>query len=183
MINKTCDVIERTLGKSAAFRKVDDKLYVVHQGSAYVTISVLPVAPDAEKSRGGHHARPVVRIYARVVTGVRPEPSLLRQLMVLNTRMRFGAFAYHPDGNVILFAHSMLGGEEMDEKELLATVTDVALIADAYDDRIAARYGGMRMQDLVMDNALAHLMGVDESLAHPDWPQGDEAEEEEETEK
>ena len=36
---RTCDLIEKTLGKSTAFRKVDEKLYVVHQGSAYVTIA------------------------------------------------------------------------------------------------------------------------------------------------
>jgi hypothetical protein len=154
---KTCEVIERTLGKSPAFRKVDERLFVVHQGSAYVTISVVS-APT------GGHLKPIVRVYAQVVSGVRPEPSLLRQLMILNVRMRFGAFAYAPDGDVILFVHSILGGEHMDPKELLATVSDVALIADAYDDRIVARYGGQRMADVVQENALKHLMGLaDES--------------------
>ena len=150
--NKTCDIIEKTLGKSTAFRKVDDRLYVVHQGSTYVTISVV----DAGKES---HEKPIVRIYAQVVSGVRPEPTLFRQLLVLNARMRFGAFAYVPEGDVILFVHSILGGEAMDPKELIATVTDVALIADGYDDRIVARYGGQRMQDLVEDTAMQHLMG------------------------
>jgi hypothetical protein len=50
----------------------------------------------------------------------------------------------------------------MDPKELIATVSDVALIADAYDDRIVARYGGQRMQDVVEETALKHLMGVEE---------------------
>jgi len=162
-IGATCALIERTLGKSDAFRKVDEGLYVVHQGSAYVTISVL----DAGKKEG--HEKPIVRIYAQVVSGVRPEASLLRQLLVLNGRMRFGAFAYVPEGDVVLFVHSMLGGEKMDPKELLATVGDVAIIADGYDDRIVARYGGQRMQDLVEESAMQVLMGdPDEELAFPE---------------
>jgi hypothetical protein len=160
-VARTCDVIEKTLGKSSAFRKADEQLYVVHQGSAYVTIAVL-------SPRKGSHDRPIVRVYAQVVSGVRPEPSLLRQLMILNVRMRFGAFAYSPDGDIILFAHSILGGEHMDPKELIATVSDVALVADAYDDRIVARYGGQRMQDVVEESALQHLMGVDDN--HLDIP-------------
>ena len=151
-VARTCDMIESTLGKSTAFRKVDEKLYVVHQGSAYVTIAVMDAGREG-------HLKPVVRVYAQVVTGVRPEASLFRQLLILNGRVRFGAFAYVPEGDVVLFVHSILGGEHMDPKELVATVTDVALMADAYDDRIVARYGGQRMQDIVEENALAHLIG------------------------
>ena len=54
--------------------------------------------------------RPLIRIYAQVVAGVRAEASLFRQLLTLNTRMRFGAFAYVPDGSLVLFAHTILGG-------------------------------------------------------------------------
>ena len=152
---RTCELIEKTLAKSTAFRKVDERLYVVHQGSAYVTITVMDAGADG-------HEKPVVRVYANVVTGVRPEASLFRQLLILNGRVRFGAFAYIPEGDVVLFVHSILGGEHMDAKELIATVTDVALVADAYDDRIVARYGGQRMQDIVEENALAHLIGDDD---------------------
>lgn len=156
-IAKTCETIEKTLGKSAAFRKVDERLYVVHQGSTYVTITVL----DSGKAS---HEKPIVRVYARVVTGVSPEPSLFRQLMVLNARMRFGAFAWVPEGSVVLFVHSILGGDNMDPKELLASVSDVALVADGYDDMIVARYGGQRMADLVQDTAMQHLLGDDEEI-------------------
>jgi hypothetical protein len=159
-VSKTCEVIERTLGKSPAFRKVEERLYLVHQGSTYVTISVVSA---------GNQPKPIVRVYAQVVSGVRPEPSLLRQLMMLNVRMRFGAFAFSPEGNVILFVHSILGGEHMDPKELVATVSDVALIADAYDDRIVARYGGQRMQDVIEETALQHLMGIGEEATDIPW--------------
>ncbi len=150
----SCSHIEKALGKSPAFRKVEDSLYVVKQGSSYVMISVVPTGP---KSR--HTERALVRVVAQVVAGVRPELPLFRQLLILNGQLRFGAFAYVPEGDLILFAHSILGGDDMDEKELVATVHDAALVADEYDDRIVARYGGARMQDVIEQSALQHLFG------------------------
>jgi hypothetical protein len=147
--------IERALGKSPAFRKVEDNLYVVKQGSSYVMISVVPSGPKSRLTE-----RALVRVVAQVVAGVRPEGSLFRQLLILNSQLRFGAFAYVPDGDLILFAHSILGGEGMDPKELVATVHDVALVADEYDDRIVARYGGARMQDVIEESAMARMFGA-----------------------
>ncbi|HWE26428.1 MAG TPA: hypothetical protein VHB97_00420, partial [Polyangia bacterium] len=60
---------------------------------------------------------------------------------------------------LIMFGHSILGGDSMDPKELIATVHDVALVADEYDDRIVARYGGARMQDVIEEKAMSHLFG------------------------
>jgi hypothetical protein len=152
------ETIEKALGKSPAFRKVEDNLYVVKQGSSYVMISVLPTGPKSH-----HNDRALVRVVAQVVSGVRPEPSLFRQLLILNSQLRFGAFAFVPDGDLVLFAHTILGGEGMDPKELVATVHDVALVADEYDDRIVARYGGARMQDIVEESAMAKMFGSDEA--------------------
>jgi hypothetical protein len=152
----SCSHIEKALGKSSAFRKVDDRLYVVRQGSSYVMISVIPTGPKSH-----HNDRAVVRVLAQVVAGVRPEASLFRQLLILNSQLRFGAFAYVPEGELILFGHSILGGSTMDDHELVATVHDVALVADEYDDRIVARYGGARMQDVLEQSAMARLFGGD----------------------
>ena len=146
--------VEKALGKSQAFRKVEDKLYVVKQGSSYVMISVI-----ATGAKAGPEDRAIVRVVSQVVSGVRPEASLFRQLLILNGQLRFGAFAYVPDGNLVLFCHSILGGPSMDERELVATVHDVALVADEYDDRIVARYGGARMQDVIEQSAIAHVFG------------------------
>lgn len=152
----SCAHIEKALGKSQAFRKIEERLYVVKQGSSYVMISVVPTpAHGTDRS----DVRAVVRVVAQVVSSVKPEPSLLRQLLILNGKLRFGAFAYSPDGDLILFTHSILGGAAMDPHELLATVHDVALIADEYDDRIVARYGGRRMQDVIEESAIARLFG------------------------
>jgi hypothetical protein len=150
----SCSKIEKTLGKSPAYRKVDERLYVVKQGSSYVMIMVIPGGPH-----GHEEDRAVVRVVAQVVKGVRPEASLFRQLMILNGKLRFGAFSYVPDGDCIFFAHAILGGNNMDSNELLASVHDVAIIADEYDDRIVARYGGARMQDLLEQQAVMHLFG------------------------
>jgi hypothetical protein len=38
----TALLIERTLHNSPAYRKVDDTLYVIKQGSAYVMVNVVP---------------------------------------------------------------------------------------------------------------------------------------------
>jgi hypothetical protein len=163
-VDASCSHIEKALGKSPAFRKVEDRLYVVKQGSSYVMISVIATGPKSHLND-----RAVVRVLAQVVSGVRAEPSLFRQLLILNSQLRFGAFAYSSDGDLILFTHSILGGESMDPKELVATVHDVALVADEYDDRIVARYGGARMQDIVEESAMAHLFGgVEETHAFKD---------------
>jgi hypothetical protein len=150
----SCSTIEKTLSKSAAYRKVDDRLYVVKQGSSYVMISVVPSGP-----KGKTNDRALVRVVSQVVAGVNPEPSLFRQLLILNGQLRFGAFSFVPDGNLVMFGHSILGGESMDIKELVSAVHDVALVADEYDDRIVARYGGARMQDVIEEKAMSHLFG------------------------
>jgi hypothetical protein len=154
----SCAAIEKALGKSPAFRKVEDRLYVVKQGSSYVMISVVASGPKSKENE-----RALVRVMAQVVAGVTPEPSLFRQLLILNGQLRFGAFAYVPDGHLVMFGHSILGGDSMDVKELVATVHDVALVADEYDDRIVARYGGARMQDVIEEKAMAHLFGEPKS--------------------
>jgi hypothetical protein len=153
-VDASCINIEKILGKSPAYRKVDDHLYVVKQGSSYVMISVVPSG-----HKGKVNERALVRVVAQVVAGVKPEPSLFRQLLILNGQLRFGSFAYVPEGSLIMFGHSILGGDSMDPKELIATVHDVALVADEYDDRIVARYGGARMQDVIEEKAMSHLFG------------------------
>jgi len=164
-VDTTCEIIEKTLGRSPAFRKVEERLYVVKQGSAYVTVSVLPSKKKPE--------RPLVRVYAQVVSGARPEASLFRKLLVLNARMRFGAFAFVPEGGLVLFVHSILGGATIDPHELVATVGDIALTADAFDDQIVAEYGGRRMQDIVEEQALVRVLGEEGDALR--WDEGGKA--------
>jgi len=147
----SCEIIESTLGQNRAYRKVEDKLYVVKQGSSYVMISVVPWGED----------RAIVRCVAQLVKGVRMEPALAMQLLRLNSVLRFGAFAYVKDGELVLFLHSILGGDTLDPTELVATIRDVALIADDWDDKIIERFGGQRMQDLLEETALSRVLAAE----------------------
>ncbi len=146
----TALLIEKTLGKSSAFRKVDEQLYVVKQGSAYVMINIVPWGEE----------KTMVRCVAQLVKGLEVDGALALQLMELNAHLRFGAFAYDPVGKLVLFIHSILGGTTLDPDELLATVRDVALIADDYDDKLATKYGGQRMSDLLEEQALERVLDL-----------------------
>ena len=143
----SCQLIEKTLRKSPAFKKVDEGLYVVKQGSSIVMINVIAWNPD----------RAVVRCVAQLVKGVTMEVPLALQLLEMNALLRFGAFAYVPAGDVIIFSHTLRGGDTLDGEELVTTIRDVAIIADEYDDRIAARYGGQTMQELLEESVIEHF--------------------------
>ena len=145
---KTCEAIERVLGSNRAFRKIEDKMYVVKQGSSYVMINVVPWGED----------RALVRCVAQLVKGVTMDAGLAEQLLSLNAVLRFGAFAYVKEGALVLFLHSILGGETLDDAELVSTVRDVALIADDWDDKIIEKFGGQRMKDLLEESALARVL-------------------------
>lgn len=144
----TALVIEATLKGNQAFRKVDERLYVVKQGSAYVMVNIVPWGND----------KAMVRCVAQLVKGVRMTPDLALQLLKLNAHLRFGAFAFDPVDNLVLFIHSILGGPTLDSDELLATLSDVALISDEYDDKLATKYGGQRMQDVIVEAAMERIL-------------------------
>jgi hypothetical protein len=144
-------MIEKTLASSPAYRKIDEHLYTIKQGSSYVLITIVPWGSD----------RALVRCVAQLVKGVHMEGGLALQLLQLNAHLRFGAFAYDPRGELVIFQHSILGGDTLDAEELLATVRDVAIVADKYDDRISARYGGQTMKDLIEEAAFARILEED----------------------
>jgi hypothetical protein len=61
----------------------------------------------------------------------------------------------------VLFSHTILGGTTLDSEELVATLRDVALIADEYDDKLMKKYGGQRMIDLLEEAAMERIMDRD----------------------
>ena len=147
----SCKLIEATLSGSPAYRQVDPNLYVIKQGSSYVLINVVSWGED----------KALVRCVAQLVKGANVDCELACQLLELNGQLRFGAFAYEPEGSLVLFQHSILGGDTLDPEELLATVRDVAIIADEYDDRIVDTYGGQTMRDLLEEAALGSILKKD----------------------
>lgn len=144
-------LIERTLRNSPAYRKIDDSLYVIKQGSAYVMINVVPWGPN----------KAMVRCTAQLVKGVDVDGGLAQLLLELNAHLRFGAFAWEKLDKTVLFTHTILGGTTLDPEELMATLRDVALIADEYDDKLMSKYGGQRMIDLLEEAAMERIMEKD----------------------
>lgn len=152
----TALLIEKTLQDSPAFRKIDDTLYVIKQGSAYVMISVVPWGEN----------RAMVRCASQLVKGIDVDGPLAKQLLELNAHLRFGAFAWDPGEHTVLFTHTILGGTTLDPEELMATLRDVALIADEYDDKLVKKYGGQRMIDLLEEAAMERIMEKDPNGFH-----------------
>lgn len=144
-------VIEESLSKHGTYRKVDERLYVIKQGSTYVMINI--VALDKDRAQ--------IRCVAQLVRGVRMDGDLAVQLLHLNSQLRFGAFSYDPVDSSVLFSHSILGGPTLDKDELIVTLTDVALVADEYDDKIIQKYGGQTMRDILEDAAIERLLDAD----------------------
>lgn len=149
----TAATIEDTLSEHGSYRKIDERLYVIKQGSTYVMINIVPWGED----------RALLRCCSQLVRGVTMSKELAIDLLKLNGQLRFGAFAYDATGKHVLFLHSILGGETLDTDELLATLTDVAIIADEYDDKIIDKYGGQTMRELLEEAALERVLDT-----HPD---------------
>lgn len=149
-------LIERTLQDSPAYRKIDDTLYVIKQGSAYVMINVVPWGEN----------KAMVRCTSQLVKGVDVDGGLAKQLLELNSHLRFGAFAWDKNEQTVLFTHTILGGTTLDPEELMATLRDVALIADEYDDKLMKKYGGQRMIDLLEEAAMERIMDKDPKGFH-----------------
>jgi hypothetical protein len=164
-LSQSCAVIEKVLGLSTTHREsdrgifIDNGLYVIKQGSSYVMISVV--------HSGEHRDQVLVRVTAQVVAGVKPDGTLFKRLLVLNGKLRFGAFAFEPEGNLVLFSHTLLGGASLNPNEVMAAVHDVALAADRYDDAIVTHWGGRRMQDVIEESAWARLLHKVSGDAHP----------------
>jgi hypothetical protein len=146
-------VIESTLSAQGSFRKVDDRLYLIKQGSTYVMVNIVPIGDE----------RALVRCSAQLVKGVSMDQRLAVELLYLNSQLRFGAFAYDPTDRLVLFLHSILGGPTLDADELIATLTDVAILADEYDDKIIEKYGGQTMRDLLEEAAMERILDADPS--------------------
>jgi hypothetical protein len=153
----TRELIEDTLGENPAYRKLDNRLFIVKQGSTFVMINIVDLDED----------RVQVRCIAQLVKGVKMSEQLAVDLLAMNAKLRFGAFAFEPNGNLILFVHSILGGDTLDAPELLATVADVALLSDEYDDKIIEKYGGQRMKDLLEEAAIERLVSRADVSAFP----------------
>jgi hypothetical protein len=86
-----------------------------------------------------------ITAFSYVVTGAELTADLMKYLLQENDRVRFGAFSIDNEGDII-FSHTIVGST-CDKEELRTSVMFVAKLADDYDDKIVARFGGQRAAD------------------------------------
>jgi hypothetical protein len=148
---KTKRLIEKTLGSHAAFRRVDDDFFLVHQGSAYIYLLVVDWGPD----------RAVVRCIAQLAQGVDITPDLSIRLLKLNAKLRFGAFGFVRERACVTFSHTLVAGASLKADDLLSILREISVLADEFDDEIVAEVGGQTMQQLIDEQ---NLLTVRESF-------------------
>ncbi|HET7510628.1 MAG TPA: hypothetical protein VFJ65_10310 [Solirubrobacterales bacterium] len=112
--------------------------FYVRYGSTVLEISVEPYGTEET----------MVVIMSYCVQDVELEEDLLLGLLELNHQISCGSFSLV--GNDIFFAHSLFG-RSLEPRDLLRTITSVATVADDYDDRIVARYGGQTALEKIQD--------------------------------
>jgi hypothetical protein len=98
-------------------------------GSTVLEISVDPYGPEEA----------VVRVMAYCVQGAQVDESLLEGLLELNHSLPVGSFSVV--GSDVFFSHSLFG-RSLEPRNFLGAMAAVATVADDYDDRIVAEYGG-----------------------------------------
>ncbi len=112
--------------------------FYVRYGTTVLEISVDPSGSDEA----------MVTVMSYCVQDVEVEEELLLGLLELNHQTPCGSFSLV--GNDIFFAHSLFG-RSLEPRDLLRTITSVATMADDYDDRIVARYGGQTALEKIQD--------------------------------
>lgn len=112
--------------------------FYVRYGTTVLEISVEPYGSDEA----------MVVIMSYCVQDIELTEELLAGLLELNHRLTCGHFSVV--GNDIYFAHTLFG-RSLDARDLLRAITAVATIADDYDDRIVARYGGQTALEKIQD--------------------------------
>ena len=125
------------------YHEPESNHFYVRYGTTVLEISVDPYGSDEA----------VVTVMAYCVQDVELEEDLLLGLLELNHQISCGSFSLV--GNDIFFAHSLFG-RSLEPRDLLRTITSVATVADDYDDRIVARYGGQTALEKIQDTGGRH---------------------------
>lgn len=137
---ETFDKVREYLGElfEDPFHDPESDHFYVRYGTTVLEISVEPYGPDEA----------IVVIMSYCVQGVEIEEDLLTGLLQLNHEINCGAFSLV--GDDIFFAYSLFG-QSLEPRDLLRAITAVATVADDYDDRIVARYGGQTALERIQD--------------------------------
>jgi T3SS (YopN, CesT) and YbjN peptide-binding chaperone 1 len=120
------------------FHDQENGHFYVRYGSTVLEVSVDPYGPKEA----------VVKIMSYCVQGATVEVELLKSLLELNHNLALGAFSVV--GDDVFFSHSLFG-RTLEARDLLGAIAAVADVADEYDDRIAAQYGGQTALERIQD--------------------------------
>lgn len=137
---ETFNKLEEYLGElfDEPYHDPENDHFYVRYGSTVLEISVETYSPEEA----------MVMIMSYCVQDVELDEELMAGLLELNHQMACGHFSVV--GNDIFFAHSMFG-RSLDARDLLRAITAVATVADDYDDRIVAKYGGQTALERIQD--------------------------------
>jgi hypothetical protein len=138
--NKVADYLATSALFAATVEVIPDQpKFHIPYGSARVDVEVLSwdVHPWEKRELA------IVRACSCVTVNSLINADLMSYLLRENTRMRFGSFQLGPHQE-ILFAHSVLGGENLDLMELQTCILSVVAITDTYDDLLIEKFGGRR---------------------------------------
>ncbi|TAL70950.1 MAG: YbjN domain-containing protein [Bacteroidetes bacterium] len=113
-----------------------DGTYTITRGSSNIMINIKEFVRNET----------IIECVAHVVMGANITPDLMKFLLRKNVELHFGAFGLLFD-DTITFSHSITGSN-LDENELITTVSSVGFIADYYDDVIVEMAGGKRAADV-----------------------------------
>jgi len=137
---ETFDKLREYLGElfEEPYHDQESNHFYVRYGTTVLEISVEPY--DAEEA--------VVIIMSYCVQDVELAEDLLLGLLELNHQVPCGAFSLVDSD--IFFSYSLFG-RSLNPRDLLRAITAVATVADDYDDRIVARYGGQTALERIQD--------------------------------
>lgn len=134
--NDACNKVDRILKANFPnYIRFENGKFTILHGSTQVMVTIHYLIDNET----------IIICSANVVRKAEINNEVMHFLLRKNAQIQFGAFGLLFDGTII-FSHSITGSN-LDENELLTTLTSVAQMADYYDDVIVAMAGGKRAKD------------------------------------
>lgn len=117
--------------------RATDGLYLFKYGSTVVMITMFEEGTET-----------FCRFTAMVLKDFQPSLELLHRILRLNAEVLFGAFQLMED-STLSFSATLLGNN-LDFDEFEKTLRYVARVSDDYDDELQALGGGLRVEDVLL---------------------------------
>jgi hypothetical protein len=132
-VRRLREKVERYLGElyAEAAQPGPDGASMIAKGSAVALIKAVELS-------GG---RTGVIVFSITNMGVRVDDELTRFIATENGKLVFGVLHLEESESAVALSHTLLG-EFLNREELNVAVAGVIAVADEYDDRIKARFGG-----------------------------------------